>query len=304
MTNIEISNYYKNVPRFNGVYSRNNLPKTIKKGAYVINLDEYENTGTHWVSSSLERTIYFDCFGIEHIPKEINKFIVNSDIKSNIFRIQAYDSIMCGYFCIEFINYMLKGKTLLDYTNLFSPNGFKKNDRVIKRIFKNELTDVNKYRLDEINKIRDYFNNEIKERKDIIKKLNKYLVSFDYLDKVFITLSVSFGTLSIASYASVVGIPAGITSASLTLVFTIGTGISKSLLKLTKKRKKKHNKIIALAKNKLNMIDTLLSSALNDSEISHEEFTNIINEVNIYENIKENIKELTIEPSSLKRTTL
>ena len=76
------------------------------------------------------------------------------------------------------------------------------------------------------------------------------------------------------------------------------------MLKLTEKRKKKHNKIIALAKNKLNMIHTLLSSALNDSKISHEEFTNIINEVNIYENIKENIKELTIEPSSLKRTTL
>ena len=88
--------------------------------------------------SSLERTIYFDSFGAEHIPKEINKFIGNSDIKSHIFRIQAYDSIMCGYFCIEFINYMLKGKTLLDYTNLFSPNGFKKNDQVIKRIFKNE----------------------------------------------------------------------------------------------------------------------------------------------------------------------
>ena len=167
-----------------------------------------------------------------------------------------------------------------------------------------ELTDVNKYRLDEINKIRDYFNNEIKERKDIIKKLNKYLVSFDYLDKIFITLSASFGTLSIAPYASVVGIPAGITGASLTLVFTIGTGISKSLLKLTKKIKKKHNKIIVLAKNKLNMIDTLLSSALNDSEISHEEFTNIINEANIYENIKENIKDLKAEPSSLKSTTL
>ena len=106
-----------------------------------------------------------------------------------------------------------------------------------------ELTDTakpssseraNKYRLDEINKIRDYFNNEIKERKDIIKKLNKYLVSFDYLDKIFITLSASFGTLSIASYASVAGIPAGITNASLTLVFTIGTGIRKSLLKVTK----------------------------------------------------------------------
>ena len=101
-----------------------------------------------------------------------------------------------------------------------------------------ELTDVNKYRIDEINKIRDCFNNEINERKDIIKKLNKYLVSFDYLNKIFITLSASFGTLSIASYASVVGIPAGITGASLTLVFTIGTGISKSLLKLTKKEKR------------------------------------------------------------------
>ena len=168
-----------------------------------------------------------------------------------------------------------------------------------------ELTDTaNKYRLDEINKIRDYFDNEIKERKDIVKKLNKYLVSFDYLDKIFIALSASFGTLSIASYASVVGTPTGIAGSSLTLIFTIGTDISKSLLNVTKKRKKKHNKIIVLIKNKLNMIDTLLSSALNDSEISHEEFTNIINEANIYENIKENIKELTIEPSALVRSSL
>ena len=165
-----------------------------------------------------------------------------------------------------------------------------------------ELADMaNKYRLDEIIKI-DYFDNEIKERKDIIKKLSKYLVSFDYLDKIFIPLSASFGTLSIASYASVVGTPARIAGSSLTLIFTIGTGISKSLLNVTKKRKKKHNKIIVLAKNKLNIIDTLLSSELNDSEISHEEFTNI-NEANIYENIKENIKELTIEPSSLERMT-
>ena len=121
------------------MYSRNNLPNKIKKGAYVITLDEYENTGTHWVSLFVKTkyTVYFDIFGVEHIPKEINKFI-NNDIKSNIVRIEAYDSIMCGYFCIEFINYMLKGKTLLDYTNLFSPNDFKKNDRVIKRIFKNE----------------------------------------------------------------------------------------------------------------------------------------------------------------------
>ena len=175
-----------------------------------------------------------------------------------------------------------------------------------------ELTDVNKYRLDEINKIRDCFNNEIKERKDIIKKLNKYLVSFDYLDKIFITLLASFSTLSIASYAKVLGLPVGIAGSSLTLIFTIGTGINKSLLRVTKKRKKKHNKIIALAKSKLNMIDTLLSSALNDSKVSHEEFTNIITEKNIYENIEENIKdtaklsslERTAEPSSLERSSL
>ena len=147
------------VSRTKGVYSRNNLPNKIKKGPYVINLDGYENTGTHWVSLFVKAkyTVYFDSFGVEHIPKEINKFIRskelgpavgneqsssakarNKEIKASIFRIQAYDSIMCGYFCIEFINYMLKGKTLLDYTNLFSPNDFKKNDQVIKRIFKNE----------------------------------------------------------------------------------------------------------------------------------------------------------------------
>ena len=151
-----------------------------------------------------------------------------------------------------------------------------------------ELADVNKYRLDELNKIKEYFGNEIKERKDIIKKSNKYLVSFDYLDKIFITLSASFGTLSIASHATVVGIPVGIAGSSLTLIFTIGTGINKSLLQLTKKRKKKHNKITTLAKSKLNTIETLLSSALNNSTISHEEFTK-----------KENIKDMA-EPSALE----
>ena len=195
-------------------------------------------------------------------------------------------------------------KLLKEYLRMNNLNVIELTDKA--ELSSSERTE-NKYRLDEINKIRDYFNNDIKERKDIIKKLNKYLVRFDYLDKIFITLSASFGTLSIASYASVVGIPAGITGASLTLVFTIGTGISKSLLKVTKKRKKKHNKIIVLAKNKLNTIDTLLSSALNDSEISHEEFTNIITETNIYENIKENIKdtaETTSEPSIKEKSTI
>ena len=133
-----MNEYYKNEPRFNGVYSRNNLPKIIKKGAYVINLDEFADLGTHWIALFVKPkyTVYFDSFGVEHIPKEIKKIIGNKDIKANIFRLQTYDSIMCSYFCIEFINYMFKGKTLLEYTNLFSPNDFNKNDEIIKRLFK------------------------------------------------------------------------------------------------------------------------------------------------------------------------
>ena len=140
LTNFEISEYYKNEPRFNGVYSRNNLPKTIKKGAYVINLDGYENIGTHWIALFVKPkyVVYFDRIGIEHIPKEIEHAVGNKEIKANIFRIQAYHSIMCGYFCIEFINYMLDGKSLIDFTSLFSLHDFKKNDQIIKRIFKNE----------------------------------------------------------------------------------------------------------------------------------------------------------------------
>ena len=155
-----------------------------------------------------------------------------------------------------------------------------------------ELNDLTKFRLDEINKIKDYLNSEIKERKDIIKKISKYIVAFDYGDKVFITLSASFGTLSIASYATVVGIPAGIAGASLTLIFTITTGVVKTFLNITRKKKKKHNKIIALARSKLNIIENLISQALIDFETTHEEFLKIIYEKNNYEQIIDNIRNL------------
>ena len=136
LTNFEISEYYENEPRFNGVYSRDNLPANIKKGAYVINLDEYEDEGAYWIVLYVKnkKVVYFDSFGVEHVPKGIIKFIQKEDIIANIFRLQAYDSIMCGYFCIKFIDYMFDDKTLIDYTNLFSPNDFKKNDTVIKDI--------------------------------------------------------------------------------------------------------------------------------------------------------------------------
>ena len=153
-----------------------------------------------------------------------------------------------------------------------------------------ELNDLTKFRLDEINKIKNDLNSEIKERKDIIKKTSKYIVAFDYADKVFITLSASFGTLSIASYATVVGIPAGIAAASLTLIFTIKIGVVKTFLNITRKKKKKHNKIIALARSKLNIIENLISQALTDFEITHEEFLKIIYEKNNYEQMIANIR--------------
>ena len=153
-----------------------------------------------------------------------------------------------------------------------------------------ELKDLTKYRLDEINKIKDYFNAEIKERKDIVKKNSKYIAAFDYTDKLFITLSASFGTLSIASYATIVGIPVGIAGASLTLIFTVTTGVVKTLLNITRKKKKKHNKIITLARSKLNIIENLKSQALIDFDISYEKFSKIIYEKNNYEQITDNIR--------------
>ena len=119
LANFEIQKYYQNQTRFNGVYSRDNLPK-IKDGAYVINLDEYSDIGTHWVALYVynDNITYFDSFGVEHIPKRIKAFIDRSlSIITNIFRIQAYDPIMCRYFCIGFIDFMIAGKTLTDFTD-------------------------------------------------------------------------------------------------------------------------------------------------------------------------------------------
>ena len=109
-------------------FSRNNLPKKIKDGTYVINLDEYADVGTHWIALFCNRNeiVYFDSFGVEHVPKDIKEFIGNKNIKGNIFRVQANDSVMSGYFCIGFIDFVLAGKKFTDFTNLFSPHNFKK----------------------------------------------------------------------------------------------------------------------------------------------------------------------------------
>ena len=113
LTNFEIQKYYQNEPNFNGVYARDTLSK-IKDGAYIINLDKYESIGTHWIALfvNAENVKYFDSFRVEYMSKEIRKFIRNKNIITNIYRIQACDSVMCGYFCIGFIDVILKGKSL------------------------------------------------------------------------------------------------------------------------------------------------------------------------------------------------
>ena len=145
-------------------------------------------------------------------------------------------------------------------------------------IDKAKLSDQTKFRLHEIKKIENYFINEINERKSYSKKLNKYVTIFDYIDKILIILSATTGGISIISFASIIGVPAGIASVS-------------HLLSTTRKKKKKDDQILMLAKSKFNSIETLISQALNDMNISHEEFIAILKEKDRYEKMKENIRD-------------
>ena len=122
------------------VFFQEKFTKKIKYEAYVINLDEYANVGTHWIALFCNRNeiVYFDSFGVEHVPEEIKEFIGNKNIKANIFQVQANDSVIHGYFCIGFIDFMLACKTLTDCANLFSPHDFKKNDSIILSYFNDE----------------------------------------------------------------------------------------------------------------------------------------------------------------------
>ena len=109
------------------------MPKT-----NLINLDEYTDVGTHWITLyvKINEFIYFDSFGAEHVAKEIKRFIGHKNTKTNIFRIQADNSVMCGYFYIGFIDLMFAERSFIDFTSLFSPYDFKKNDNIILSYFK------------------------------------------------------------------------------------------------------------------------------------------------------------------------
>ena len=157
-------------------------------------------------------------------------------------------------------------------------------------INKINLSEQTKFRLDEISKIENYFIEEINQRKSCSQKLNKYITTFDYIDKILVVLSATSSGVSIISFTSIVGAPVGIASASFTLIFSLTTGIVTKLLNITRNKKSKHDKILILAKSKLNSIETLIYRALTDMDISDEEFNAILKEKEKYERMKDNLK--------------
>ena len=168
-------------------------------------------------------------------------------------------------------------------------------------INKINLSEQKNFRLYEISKIENYFIEEINQRKSCSKKLNKYVNAFDHIDKVLIAVSTTSGGVSIISFTSIIGAPVGIVIASFTLIFSLTTRIVKKLLNITRKKKKKHDKILMLCKSKLNSIDTLISQALIDIDINHEEFISILKERDRYEMMKENLRNKNGESYEIMR---
>ena len=166
------------------------------------------------------------------------------------------------------------------------------------------ISNEQEFRLNKINEIKDYFIPEIRERELMSKRLSKYIVSFDYFDKSLIVLSVATSSISIASFATVVGAPVGMMSASCSLAFSITTGFVKKFLKTTRNKKKKHNKIVMLARSKLNSIESKISKALMDNEISHEDFMTILNEERKYRELKESIRMTNSQRSDVEKISL
>ena len=160
----------------------------------------------------------------------------------------------------------------------------------IKAIGKTNLSEQTKFRLSEIIRIENYFHQEINQRKSCSKKLSKYVTAFDYIDQALIVLSATSGGVSIILFTSIDGAPVGLTSASLTLFFSLTTGTTRKLLNITRKKKKKDYKILMLAKCKLSSIETLISQALIDMDISHGEFVTILKEKDKYEKMKDTLR--------------
>ena len=166
------------------------------------------------------------------------------------------------------------------------------------------ISNDQQFRLNKINEIKDCFIAEIKEREVMSKNLSKYNASFEYFHKSLIVLSVLTGIISIASFATVIGGPVGIMSASCSLIFSITTGFVKKFLKTIRNKKKKHNKIVMLARSKLNSIESKISEALINNEISHEDVMTILNEEKKYRELKESIRIMSSQRSDVEKVSL
>ena len=160
----------------------------------------------------------------------------------------------------------------------------------IEEIDKAILSEQTKFRLSAIIGIEIYFYQQINQRKLCSKKLNRYVTAFDHIDKILIVLRTTSSRVSIVSFTSIVGAPFRIISARLTLIFSLTTGIVKKLLNVTRDKKKNYDKMLMLAKSKLSSTETLISEALIDRNISHEEFVTILKENDKYKKMKQNLR--------------
>ena len=167
-------------------------------------------------------------------------------------------------------------------------------------INKINLSEQTKFRQSEIIRIENYFHQKINQRESCSKKLIKYVTAFDYIDKILIILKATSSGVCIISSASVDGVPVGIASASFTLIFSLKIGIIKKLLSIARNKKKKHDKILMLAKGKLDSIETLISKALIDMEISDEEFNASISKKQKYERMKENVRNIREKQENMR----
>ena len=163
------------------------------------------------------------------------------------------------------------------------------------------ISNDQQFRLNKINEIKDYFIAEIRERELMSKNLSKYIASFDYLDKSLIVLSVATGRISIASFATAIGAPVGIMSASCSLAFSITTGFVKKFFKAIRNNNKKHNQVVMLVRSKLNIIESKISEALISNEISHEDFMTILSEEKKCRELKKSIRMMNSQRSDVAK---
>ena len=236
--------------------------------------DKKQSKETHYVLLFIARNtvVYFDSFGIEYIPIEVLSKIKDKSISYSIFRIRADDSVMCGLYCIAFVEYMPAGKTLLDYMNLFSSNDFKINDKIIYKCFKERCYKRGRkpsIYTKKIDETRNHILEEIKHNELVSKKHKKTCGNLNYVEHLLILALKVTGCVSISAFASLVGIPIGMASSAATIRSCVITSGIKTYKSIIKKKRKKPDKMLLLGKAMLDAIEFLISETSINWCISH-----------------------------------